>query len=72
MPDIKPCPFCGNPEVQFNHDIDGEITGIFCWKCKALVTFTNIRPKKSDSFGKTMEDYAEKWDRRAAGIEIRR
>jgi len=34
------------------------------------VTFTNIQPKKTDSFGKTMEDYAEKWDRRAVGMNV--
>ncbi len=70
LPDLKPCPFCGNPEVQFNHDIQGEITGIWCGKCKAHVKFMDIKPKKTDTFGQTMEQYAEKWDRREGGMNI--
>ena len=71
MPDLKPCPFCGHPRPKFNHGLDGEITGIYCWGCKAHVRFGGIEPKKSDSFGKTMEQYAEKYNRRdGAGMKI--
>ena len=32
--------------------------------------FMDIKPKKTDTFGQTMEQYAEKWDRRAAEMNV--
>ena len=55
---------------MFNHDIHGEITGIWCGKCKAHVTFTNIHPRRTDTFGQTMEQFAEKWDRRDGMMNV--
>lgn len=62
---LKPCPFCGG-EVIFARDLEGEIHGIYCHKCKSKVKF-QIEFKKSDTFGKTMTDWAEAWNRRATG-----
>lgn len=67
VPELKPCPFCGG-KVTYNHDISAEIVGIYCQKCKAHVKFIGIRPKMTDTFGKTMEQYAEKWNRRVQDV----
>lgn len=32
--------------------------------------FMDIKPKKTDTFGQTMEQYAEKWDRRESAMNI--
>ena len=62
MPDLKPCPFCGN-HVQFVWDYHHEISGIYCSKCQMKTVFV-LRFKKTDTYGTKMEAWAEKWDRR--------
>ena len=61
---LKPCPFCG-AMVTEARNLDGEIHGIYCLRCKAMVRFTDIQPKKTDTFGKTEEEWTAKWNRRA-------
>ena len=60
---LKPCPFCGG-KADFVFDAMMEPTGIYCSRCMMKAMY-NIKVKKSDTFGKTMAEMAEKWNRRA-------
>ena len=62
MTTLRPCPFCGN-NVQWNHNLDWEITGIYCVRCKAMVKFP-VKVKRTDTYGDTMNKWAEFWNRR--------
>lgn len=66
MSELKPCPFCGGGKLTWVRDPEDccEIRGIYCRECKALVRW-NILPKQADTFGKTEEQWAGKWNRRA-------
>ena len=68
---LKTCPFCGG-STQFIYDPEdcAEIRGIYCRGCKAVVKW-NIQAKPSDNFGQTAEEWAEKWNRRANGNDVR-
>ena len=64
MPELKPCPFCGG-KSRFIYDIELEITGIRCPKCHAGVRFTDApKPKKTDTYGETMEWWLKRWNQR--------
>lgn len=68
MIDLMPCPFCGS-EVKFMWDIDGEISGIRCPACNSATKFYGFpTPKKSETFGKTMNRWAVKWNQRVNSI----
>ena len=62
--ELKPCPFCGG-KVSYQYDGAFEISGIRCSQCKSLTKFYRIPvPKKTDTFGKTMDLWAREWNRR--------
>ena len=65
MADLKPCPFCGSDRVIWLNDPEdvAEIKGIYCLNCKAKVQW-NIETKKTDTFGKTRNQWLDRWNRR--------
>ena len=68
MPELKACPFCGG-KVRFSYNIEFGIDGIFCPKCHYLMKYTNIEEKPKDTAGQIAERWAERWNRRAEGLE---
>lgn len=64
MIELKRCPFCGGA-VRYNYNLDGEPTSIWCEHCHCLTTFSRIRAKRGDNFGKVMEKMAEAYNKRA-------
>lgn len=65
---LRRCPFCGH-WVQFMRDISGEISGIYCTGCKALIKWP-IRPaKKTETFGETEQKWVEAYNR--GGVQER-
>ena len=63
--DLKTCPFCGGKATYARDPADmTEIFGIYCLACKALVKWS-IQAKQTDTYGQTMNAWAEKWNRRA-------
>lgn len=67
LKELKPCPFCGG-QVKFVHDMNSEIIGIRCPDCKSMTKFYGLpTPKKSETFGETMNRWAGKWNQREAG-----
>lgn len=63
VPTLSPCPFCGSDKVQFCYDYRSEISGIYCSRCM-MKTIFNVRVNNKDTYGKTMQQWAEKWNRR--------
>ena len=60
---LKPCPFCG-AEVDYGYTLDMEPQGVWCVKCKMLCRFTRVQHDSRKSFGETMAEIAERWNRR--------
>ena len=67
MPELAPCPFCGSDKAQFCYDYKAEISGIYCSRCQMKTVFSGIKVKDTDTYGKTMEQWAEKWNKRERG-----
>jgi ribosomal protein S27AE len=63
MPELKPCPLCGN-SVTFAHDLNLNLTGVYCHRCHALTKFTNLEQRPSENNGSFAEKIAERWNRR--------
>lgn len=71
MKDMKACPFCGSQKLIYVRDPEdcAEIRGIYCLGCKVLVKW-NIEAKKTDTFGETENQWAEKWNARSPEQEF--
>ena len=63
MPELKPCPLCGH-SVKYIHDLNSNITGVYCAACHALTKFTNLEQKPTEKHGEFAERIAERWNRR--------
>lgn len=64
MFELKPCPFCGG-KVDYQYDGAFEISGIRCSQCHSMTKFYRIpKPKKSETYGESMDKWAECWNRR--------
>lgn len=64
MTELKPCPFCGG-KVDYQYDGNFELSGIHCPRCHSRTTFYRfLTPKKSETYGETMDKWADCWNRR--------
>ena len=68
MVGLKPCPFCGNTRPTVAHDLEGEINGIFCNRCKLLAKFPIEAESRRETMGETLEKWKTKWNSREAGF----
>ena len=64
MNDLKPCPFCSNTKLVYARNLDGEISGIYCRECKALVRFPIKAESKAETFGETEAKWVTAWNKR--------
>ena len=64
MEKLKPCPFCGNRKPIMSWDIEGEPNGIYCNYCKAMVKFPITAASEKETYGETLDKWAEKWNDR--------
>lgn len=61
---LKPCPFCGSDNVKITYGLDAEITGIFCYSCKALMKWAIMPKNMRETFVATEAKWIEKYNRR--------
>ena len=66
MPELKPCPFCGH-KADFTYNYMSEPSGIYCSRCMMKIVFNIAVKNKRETYGETMQKWADKWNRRAGG-----
>ena len=66
MPELKPCPFCGN-KVEIAYSIENWPYGIWCHRCHMIVKWSDIKDGKKFTSGMIYEQLAERWNRREDG-----
>ena len=65
MPELKPCPFCGN-KVVYGHNLDGIPHGVYCRNCHMRAQWSNIIRMRKTTAGQVAEQIADKWNRRVS------
>ena len=62
----KPCPFCGKESIRINHDLKGNINGIYCAGCRLLAKFTELPtfPKGHDTWEVVYDKWKATWNKR--------